>query len=108
MLRVLIAFLTLFSGKVLNEMKTSLKKLQKFASHRKDRKAIKKHDSASLDEHARATQVTFVLVLGLIKNRADEFRSFVFVSNYRINVRYLVGISGGWGFRKYVSWSRNM
>ncbi|XP_057771235.1 uncharacterized protein At2g33490-like isoform X1 [Salvia miltiorrhiza] len=37
-------------------MKTSLKKLQKFASHRHDRRAQKQHQSVSLDEHARATQ----------------------------------------------------
>lgn len=38
-------------------MRTSLKKLHKFASHRHDRKAQKQHQSVSLDEHARATQV---------------------------------------------------
>ncbi|KAH6815268.1 hypothetical protein C2S51_020088 [Perilla frutescens var. frutescens] len=37
-------------------MKTSLKKLHKFASHRHDRKAQKQHQSVTLDEHARATQ----------------------------------------------------
>ncbi|XP_042057293.1 uncharacterized protein At2g33490-like [Salvia splendens] len=37
-------------------MKTSLKKLQKFASHRHDRRAQKQNQSVSLDEHARATQ----------------------------------------------------
>lgn len=37
-------------------MKTSLKKLQKFTSHKNDRRAQKQNQSVSLDEHARATQ----------------------------------------------------
>lgn len=81
-------------------MRTSLKKLQKFASHRHDRKAQKHHQSVSLDEHARATQVLLCCYPFVPEGtRLTVFRGFVFY--FWINVHYsMEKLLVDWGFRK--------